>query len=161
MIPLVRDNEMSARRSRIRVQVLQAVVALGEAYASQIARFTGIRRDRVVGALIGDDRDFAKDLSPLRLGFVMRRRTKRGWAYGATQAGIAEAARLTAMLRDEANRAALEADLARARWSRLSGSVALPAPSAPQPTPNGPHTPPPPGPTGSDPGRGDPGALGP
>lgn len=119
MNPAHSDTETASRRSRTRAQILLALDALGEATPAQISRFAGIRRDRVVGALLGDGTDFRRELSPVALGLVASRQVDRGFAFRLLPRGREEAQRLDRALTDETLHAKRERDLARARWSRL------------------------------------------
>lgn len=111
------DWLVSARRSRVRAQSLLALWVLRSAHPAEIARFIGSRADRVVAALEGDDVDYARDVAPVRLGYVRVLEGPTGRAYAITEDGDRAALDLNEALRREARRGEREAMLVGARWS--------------------------------------------
>lgn len=126
---LLRDREMCLRRSRTRALVLLSLAALGHAYPSQIARWTGIRSDRVLGALVGDVGEFRVELALVRLGYARMHQSALGPSFELTDAGLVEAQALARSFREEAKSTIDETDLARARWAPFPVSFATPEPA--------------------------------
>lgn len=108
----------SLLRSRLRASVFLSVVEAERGSAADLARMTGIRRERVVAALVGHARDYRSDLGLVGLGLAERVPGVTGFEYAITPLGRRVAPLFRRRLARAAGRGRFERELVRARWAR-------------------------------------------
>lgn len=96
MDPVPASAERSTRRSRNRTAILLALASLGEAYAGQLARMTGIAHFRVKACLVGAPPDYRVELALVHLGLARVVDTDHGRYYAITSKGLRKARSITA-----------------------------------------------------------------
>jgi predicted transcriptional regulator with HTH domain len=96
MVPLSPLAERSLHRSRVRANILLALLRDGPSFLGQIERATGHDAQRLGWALGGHPPEYAVEESLLHLGLVRAYDTGRGTLFELTDAGRAEALALRA-----------------------------------------------------------------
>lgn len=84
---------LALRRSRVRAMVLLALMRLGEAYLADLAREAGVRSERALDALYGDDADYKVVDSLVSLGLVRTEVVRGRLRFALTALGIEAAVR--------------------------------------------------------------------
>lgn len=75
------------RRSRLRAEILLALLSLTSLYLADLVRLTGAEPQNVRGALFGDGKDYRYDHALLALGVVATRIEKGEVAFELTPQG--------------------------------------------------------------------------
>ena len=78
------------RKSKARQKILEYLISIypSGSYASEIARRTGLRLNKVCGALNGSPNRYKKEISLVGLGIVKKEKKKNMFLYKVTTEGI-------------------------------------------------------------------------